>query len=181
MARLSEVHPGNYVFYGAFTKYWFFFFLNGLKTGLLLCFRCAAVRYRLVSLGGRGCEGVDPGHRSLSSQESAPDRLWMVWTQVPSSNLGPILCFQSSPVDNEQILMSKTLVSPAWTELELFPLDTLLSKDIQTSSTGVYSWFILRTKSVCDECLMEMMSHQVGVDDSGTWQSGAHLRTFGLR
>lgn len=57
----------------------------------------------------------------------------------------------------------------------------LLLKDIQTSSTVVNSWFVLKARIVFDEVLMEMISNQVGVDDSGAWKSGAHVRTFGLQ
>lgn len=104
MAQLSEVHPGNYAFYGAYTKIWinlveshvivfFPFFFKKKKMGLLLCFRCAAVHHWLMQCGGRSFEGFDPGHWPLSSQESAPGRLWMVGTEVPSSDLWPSLCF----------------------------------------------------------------------------------------
>lgn len=73
---MVRTHQSQVVFWG-----------GGLnKMGLLLCFRCAADRYWLVQVGGRGGEGVDPSHRSLSSQEPAPGRLWVVCSEVPSAD-----------------------------------------------------------------------------------------------
>lgn len=148
-----------------------------LRQRVCCCFRCAAVRYRLMQFGGRGYEGFDPSHRSLSSQESAPDRLWMVWTEVPSSDLWPVLCFHNRPVDNEQILMSCALsldgagaLPTGYAVIEGHP-DLKYCRLLLVCSQNWY----------CDEILMEVISHQVGVDDSGAWQSGAHLRFFGLQ
>ena len=50
----------------------------------LLDFRCTAVSDWLVLSGGCGCEGFDQSHRTLSTQEPAPDRLWLEWHQVHS-------------------------------------------------------------------------------------------------
>lgn len=90
MAQLSEVHPGNYVFYGdvllSFCKFVFVFkSMYGDKHHqwfLLLCFRCATVSDWLLHSRWCGCEGFVTGHRTLSSQEPAPDWLWLVWAQV---------------------------------------------------------------------------------------------------
>lgn len=73
---------------------------------LLLCFRCATVPYWLMQFGGRGCEGFDASHKSRSSPESAPGRLWMDRTEVPSSDLWPVLCLKRRPAGNEQVLLS---------------------------------------------------------------------------
>lgn len=53
----------------------------------LMFFRRAAVCDRLVQSWGRRCKSFDQSHRTLSSQEPAPDRLWVGRNQVLSSVL----------------------------------------------------------------------------------------------
>lgn len=40
---------------------------------------------------------------------------------------------------------------------------------IEGHSDLKYTWFVLKTKIDCDEILMEIISLQVGVNDSGAW------------
>lgn len=78
MAQLSEVHPGNYVFYGV----WMCWIqhnekvrLYGYQSAGVISngFRCTAVCDWLMQPGGRGCEGIDEGDWTLSPQEPAAD------------------------------------------------------------------------------------------------------------
>lgn len=86
MAKLSEVHPGNYVFYGALLLKQHLWVVNLMHWqgffDVMLGFRRAAGGDRLLQPGGCGCESFNQSHRTLSTQEPAPDRLWVECTQV---------------------------------------------------------------------------------------------------
>lgn len=74
-------------------------------TWLLVGRRCAAVYYWLMLSGRCGREGFNKSHRTLSSQEPAPDWLRMEWNQVASSVFSSIW----STVEKKRFLL--------WTEL----------------------------------------------------------------
>lgn len=88
MAMLSEVHPGNYVFYGPcchvlmFNHYkqWCSQFV--WNHNIICCTsRRTAVPYWVLQTWGCCSTGTDAGHRSLSTQEPVTCRLWVGSTE----------------------------------------------------------------------------------------------------